>query len=144
MRELSLPIPPVPQILRYTFEHMSSFDAEKLVCRALSVDANWKSKHPRPWLGWKIPVFADIISMKMLPGGHYMAAAVKRGNGAYALQLFILDHRIKKAYPVGSFLTGAQKPYAIHAKYVEYEGQQQIMISYVRREPLHQQDRDEE
>ena len=71
-----------------------------------------------------------------------MVASVKRAPQSSGLLVVQLDHRQKTAYPIAMFPSGSVKPYALEAKYMEYEDEPRIMISYISRECAHQRDRD--
>ena len=71
-----------------------------------------------------------------------MVASVKRAPQSYGLLVVQLDHRQKTAYPVAMFPSGAVKPYALEAKYMDFDGEPRIMISYISRECAHQRDRE--
>ena len=85
-------------------------------------------------------MFADVMSLKIVPGGKYLVASVREGTNRYALMLLMMEHRVKTAYPVAKMVTPS-KPYKLEAKYMRYEGEMGIMISYVRREPKRAADR---
>jgi hypothetical protein len=54
--------------------------------------------------------------------------------------LLMMEHRVKTAYPVAKIAT-ASKAYKIEAKYMRYQTEMGLMISYVRREPKRDSDR---
>ncbi|KAI0299459.1 hypothetical protein B0F90DRAFT_1728854 [Multifurca ochricompacta] len=140
LRTFHLPLPPLPPTIRYSFPSLSSFEAERLVTRALSAEANWRSTVPKAYKSWRFCVYADVMSMKIVPGGKYVVASVREGTGRYALMLLMMEHRVKTAYPVAKIATPS-KAYKIEAKYARYEAEMGILISYVRREPKRASDR---
>lgn len=142
LRSFGAALPPLPPTARFSLGRLSSLETERLVTRALSADVNWRSERPRAWQVWKVPLFWQVLSVKLLPGGQHMVASVKRAPLSYGLLVVQLDHRQKTAYPVAMFSSGAVKPYAIEAKYMEFEGEPRIMISYISRECAHQRDRE--
>jgi len=85
-------------------------------------------------------VFADVMSIKIVPGGKYVVASIREGANRYALMLLMMEHRVKTAYPVAKIVIPS-KAYKLDAKYMRYETEMGIMISYVRREPGHTSDR---
>lgn len=80
------------------------------------------------------------MSMKIVPGGKYVLVSVREGQNRYALMLLMMEHRVKIAYPVAKIVT-ASKAYKLEAKYIRYETEMGIMISYMRREPKREEDR---
>ncbi|KAI0267454.1 hypothetical protein BC834DRAFT_981840 [Gloeopeniophorella convolvens] len=141
LRTFHLPLPPLPPTTRYSFYGLSSLETERLVVRALSAEANWRSTVPKAYKFWKFCVYTDIMSMKMVPGGKYLVASVRDGVNRYALMLLMMEHRVKTAYPVAKMPT-ASKPYKLEAKYMRYDGEMGIMLSYARREPKRAADRE--
>lgn len=95
---------------------------------------------PKSYKAWRFSAYADVMSMKIVPGGKYIVASVREGTNRYALMLFMMEHRVKLAYPVAKMVTPS-KAYKLEAKYMRYEAEMGIMISYVRREPKHASDR---
>ena len=140
LRTFHLPLRPLPPTIRYSFPALSSLEAERLVIRALAAEANWRSTMPRAYKAWEFCVFADVMSMKIVPGGKYIVASVREGTNRYALMLLMMEHRVKLAYPVAKIATPS-KAYKLEAKYMRYGTEMGIMISYVRREPKRASDR---
>jgi hypothetical protein len=95
---------------------------------------------PKAYKAWRFCVFADVMSMKIVPGGKYVIASVREGANRYALVLLMMEHRVKTAYPVAKIATPS-KAYKLEAKYMRYGAEMGIMISYVRREPKRSEDR---
>jgi hypothetical protein len=140
LRTFHLPLPPLPPTIRYSFPSLSSLEAERLVIRALAAEANWRSTMPKTYKAWRFSAYADVMSMKIVPGGKYVVASVREGTNRYALVLFMMEHRVKTAYPVAKMAIPS-KAYKLEAKYMRYETEMGIMISYVRREPKRASDR---
>jgi hypothetical protein len=140
LRTFHLPLPPLPPTIRYSFPSLSSLEAERLVIRALAAEANWRSTMPKAYKAWRFSAYGDVMSMKVVPGGKYVVASVREGTNRYALMLFMMEHRVKTAYPVAKMPTPS-KAYKLEAKYMRYETEMGIMISYVRREPKRASDR---
>jgi hypothetical protein len=140
LRTFHLPLPPLPPTIRYSFPSLSSLEAERLVVRALAAEANWRSTTPKAYKAWRFAAYADVMSMKIVPGGKYVVASVREGTNRYGLILFMMEHRVKTAYPVAKLATPS-KAYKLEAKYMRYENEMGIMISYVRREPKRASDR---
>lgn len=95
---------------------------------------------PKSYKAWRFCVYADVMSLKIVPGGKYVVASVREGANRYALMLLMMEHRVKTAYPVAKIPTSS-KAYKLEAKYMRFEGEMGIMISYVRREPKRESDR---
>ena len=140
LRKFHLSLPPLPPTTRYSFPALSSLEAERLVTRALSAEANWRSTVPKAFKSWRFRVYADVLSMKIVPGGKYVVVSVREGTSRYSLMLLMMEHRVKMAYPVAKIAT-ASKAYKIEAKYMRYQTEMGLMISYVRREPKRASDR---
>ncbi|KAH8990835.1 hypothetical protein EDB92DRAFT_1798615 [Lactarius akahatsu] len=140
LRKFHLPLPPLPPTTRYSFPALSSLEAERLVTRALAAEANWRSTIPKAYKSWRFCVYADILSMKIVPGGKYIVVSVREGTSRYSLMLLVMEHRVKTAYPVAKIAT-ASKAYKIEAKYMRYQTEMGIMITYVQREPKRASDR---
>ncbi|KAH9077611.1 hypothetical protein EDB83DRAFT_2216738 [Lactarius deliciosus] len=140
LRKFHLPLPPLPPTTRYSFPALSSLEAERLVTRALAAEANWRSTIPKAYKSWRFCVYADILSMKIVPGGKYIVVSVREGTNRYSLMLLVMEHRVKTMYPVAKIAT-ASKAYKIEAKYMRYQEEMGIMITYVRREPKRASDR---
>jgi hypothetical protein len=85
-------------------------------------------------------VDAEVMSMKIVPGGKYVVASIRVAPNRYALMLLMMEHRVKTAYPVARMAI-ASKAYKLEAKYMRYETEMGIMISYVRRELKNASDR---
>ncbi|KAI0301476.1 hypothetical protein BC826DRAFT_966413 [Russula brevipes] len=140
LRTLHLPLPPLPPTVPYSFHALSSLEAERLVIRALAAEANWRSTIPQAYKTRMFCVFADVMSIKIVPGGKYVVASIREGANRYALMLLMMEHRVKTAYPVAK-ISICSKAYKLDAKYMCYETEMGIMISYVRREPKRSSDR---
>ncbi|TFY68758.1 hypothetical protein EVG20_g3436 [Dentipellis fragilis] len=143
LRTVHFPLPPLPPIERYSFGSLSSFETERLIVRGLTLDANWQSLTPAMDRQEYVSVDAyhEVLSMKMVPGGHHMLASVRDfAENRYALVLFMMEHRVYGEYPIAKTPTES-KAYHIQAKYMVYEGEMGVMVAYVRREPARKADR---
>ena len=140
LRTFHLPLPPLPPTTHYSFPSLSSLEAERLVIRALAAEANWRSSMPKSYKTWRFGVDADVMSLKIVPGGKYVVVSIREGKNRYALMLLMMEHRVKVAYPVAKIVVPT-KAYKLEAKYMRYETEMGIMISYVRREPRCASDR---
>ncbi len=140
LRKFHLSLPPLPPTTRYSFPALSSLEAERLVIRALSAEANWRSPIPKAYKSWRFCVYADVMSMKIVPGGKYIVVSAREGTSRYSLMLLMMEHRVKAAYPVAKIVT-TSKAYKIGVKYMRYQEEMGIMITYVRREPKRASDR---
>ncbi|KAA1474527.1 hypothetical protein DENSPDRAFT_841126 [Dentipellis sp. KUC8613] len=143
LRTVHFPLPPLPPTERYSFDTLSSFETERLIVRGLTLDANWQSSRPGMDRHEYVSVDAyhEVLSMKMVPGGHHMLASVRDfAENRYALVLFMMNHRVHGEYPIAKTPTES-KAYRIQAKYMMYEGEMGVMVAYVRREPARKEDR---
>ncbi|TFY68769.1 hypothetical protein EVG20_g3429 [Dentipellis fragilis] len=143
LRSVHFPLPPLPPTERYSYASLSSFETERLIVRGLNLDANWCGRKPTLECFEHNPVEAyhEVLSMKMVPGGHHMFASVRDfEENRYALVLFMMDHRVYNGYPIAKVATQS-KAYHIQAKYMNYKGEMGIMVAYVRREPAYKADR---
>ena len=134
-----LPLPPLPPTTRYSFPALSSLEAERLVTRALSAEANWRSTIPKAYRSWRFCVYADVLSMKIVPGGKYIVVSVREGTSWYSLMLLMIEHCVKTAYPIAKMDT-ASKAYKIEAKHMRNQTEMGIMITYVRHKPKQAED----
>jgi len=142
LRTFHLPLPPLPPTTHYSFPSLSGLEAERLVIRALAAEANWRSILPKAFKAWKFSAYADVMSMKIVSGGKYVIVSAREGTNRYSLMLFMMEHRVKLVYPVAKMVIPF-KAYKLETKYMRYESEMGIMISYVRREPKHDSDRTE-
>ena len=133
LRTFHLPLPPLPPSIHYFFPSLSSLETERLVIRALAAETNWRSSKPKSYKAWEFCTDADVMSLKMVPGGKYVVMSIREGTNRYALMLMMMEHRVKMAYPVAKIAVPT-KAYKLEAKYMRYETEMGIMISYVRRE----------
>ncbi|KAA1474518.1 hypothetical protein DENSPDRAFT_804243 [Dentipellis sp. KUC8613] len=143
LRSVHFPLPPLPPIERYSYASLSGFETERLIVRGLNLEANWRGRKPTMESSEPNPMNAhhDVLSMKMVPGGHHMIASVRDfEENRYALVLFMMDHRVYNGYPIAKEVTQS-KAYHIQAKYMTYGGEMGIMVAYVRREPAYKTDR---
>ena len=140
LRTFHLPLPPLPPSIHYSFPSLSSLEAERLVIRALAAEANWRSSKPKFYKAWRFCIDADVMSLKIVPGGKYAVISIREGKNRYALMLLMMEHRVEAAYPVVKIAVPT-KAYKLEAKYMRYETEMGIMISYVRREPRRASDR---
>ena len=140
LRTFHLPLPPLPPTIHYSFPSLSSLEAERLVIRALAAEANWRSSMPKFYKDWRFCVDANVMSLKVVPGGKYVIVSIREGKTLYALMILMMEHRVNVAYPVAKIAVPS-KAYKLEAKYIHYEAEMGIMISYVRREPKRASDR---
>ncbi|KAI0311084.1 hypothetical protein OF83DRAFT_1177920 [Amylostereum chailletii] len=125
--DFHLPLQPLPPSHRYSLSSLSSIETETMIARAITADVNWKSVRPKIHSAWKLPAYNKVCSLKMVPGGKFMLAAIHDDN-RYAISLFMMDHRVKTVYPVAKCLTRS-RPYSIEAKYMPYHGSQGLMVT---------------
>ncbi|KAH7916394.1 hypothetical protein BJ138DRAFT_1052668 [Hygrophoropsis aurantiaca] len=125
--------PPLPPSFRHSLECMSSFEAERLVTRAITLHANWSSSIPQASTMESFWAHRQILSMVVLPGGKYLVASVcNPARTHYSLVVYALDHRIGGVVPLAETPV-KQKAYNLRAKYMIIEGTPCIAIAYIRR-----------
>ncbi|KAL4070480.1 hypothetical protein J3A83DRAFT_4243550 [Scleroderma citrinum] len=125
--------PQLPPSLRYSPRFLTSFEAERLVTRAISLDMNWVSSRPCTLFRSSFLAHRLIQSMVVLPGGKYMVASVCNwAKNHYSLCVYALDHRVWGIVPLAETPV-KQKAYNLRAKYMTIDGKPSIVIAYVRR-----------
>ncbi|KAH0837900.1 hypothetical protein J3R83DRAFT_6130 [Lanmaoa asiatica] len=125
--------PQRPPSHRHSAQYLTSFEAERLVTRAISLQKNWLSPNPCPLSCDSFQIHRHIQSMVVLPGGKYMVASVcNTAKTHYSLIVFALDHRIGGVVPLAETPV-KRKAYNLKAKYMNIDGTPSIVIAYVRR-----------
>ncbi|KAI6048065.1 hypothetical protein EDC04DRAFT_51039 [Pisolithus marmoratus] len=125
--------PQLPPSSRYSSRFLTSFEAERLVVRAITLDMNWVSSRPSTLFRKSFLAHRLVQSMVVLPGGKYMVASVSNwAKNLYSLCVFALDHRVGGIVPLAETPV-KQKAYNIRAKYMTVDGNPSIVIAYVRR-----------
>ena len=128
--------PALPPSMRYSPQFLTSFEAERLVIRAITVHKNWIL--PNPFAVSFLPVQAHrhILSMVVPPGGKYLVASTcNLAKTHYSLVVYVLDHRICGIVPLAETPVRG-KAYHLCAKYMNVEGTPSILIGYIRRKTL--------
>ncbi|KIJ66452.1 hypothetical protein HYDPIDRAFT_180871 [Hydnomerulius pinastri MD-312] len=125
--------PQLPPSTRHSPRFLTSFEAERLVTRAITLQKNWTSASPHPLFLNSFQVHRLVQSMVVLPGGKYMVASVSNlAKTHYSLVVFALDHRIGGIVPLAE-TPAKQKAYNLTAKYMDINGTPSIVIAYIRR-----------
>ncbi|KIK91109.1 hypothetical protein PAXRUDRAFT_35081 [Paxillus rubicundulus Ve08.2h10] len=125
--------PQLPPSYRHSPQFLTSFEAERLVTRAVSLHINWVSPNPHPVSHNSFQIHRLIQSMVVLPGGKYMVASVcNLAATHYSLVVFALDHRIGGVVPLAETPV-KQKAYNMQARYMNIDGTPSIVIGYIRR-----------
>ncbi|KAG1742714.1 uncharacterized protein EDB91DRAFT_1127657 [Suillus paluster] len=128
--------PALPPSLRYSPHFLTSFEAERLVIRAITVHKNWILPNPLAVSVLSVQAHRHILSMVVLPGGKYLvASACNLAKTHYSLVVYVLDHRISGIVPLAETPVKG-KAYHICAKYMNVEGTPSILIGYIRRKTL--------
>ncbi|KZT18699.1 hypothetical protein NEOLEDRAFT_1143063 [Neolentinus lepideus HHB14362 ss-1] len=136
------PLPPVPPTIRYSLGKMSAKETETLLSRAMTFSKNWGSPEPTPYNIHSFDAYYNVLSMTILPGGHYLVASVcTAGRTRYYVTLFALDNPTPKgfAYPLAT-MPVKTRAYDLHAKYMYINkfNSHAIVVSYTRRQnPKH-------
>ena len=125
--------PQRPPSHRHSPRYLTSFEAERLVTRSISLQKNWLSPNPCPLSRDSFQVHRLIQSMAVLPGGKYMVASVcNMAKTHYSIIVFALDHRIGGIVPLAETPV-KQKAYNLKARYMNIDGTPSIVIAYIRR-----------
>ncbi|KAA1474520.1 hypothetical protein DENSPDRAFT_841118 [Dentipellis sp. KUC8613] len=143
LKGVKFALPPLPPIGPYSLANLGGVDIERLIVRSLTLDANWRSE--KPTISKRsvhtIDAHHKVLSMRMLPGGHYMIALVHDSKEkTYALTLFVMGHQVSSARRIAQWLVET-KPYLIEAKYMSHMDDTGIMIAYARCEALYKEHR---
>ncbi|KAI5998106.1 hypothetical protein EDD15DRAFT_2408703 [Pisolithus albus] len=121
LRRIGPNAPQLPPSSRYSPRFLTSFEAERLVVRAITLDMNWVSSHP------------STLSANR---GKYMVASVSNwAKNFYSLCIFALDHRVGGIVALAETPV-KQKAYNLRAKYMTIDGNPSIVIAYVRRKKI--------
>ncbi|KAG2365473.1 hypothetical protein BDR07DRAFT_1398686 [Suillus spraguei] len=129
-------VPVLPPSLQYSPRLLTSFEAERLVIRAITVHKNWILPNPSAASYLPTEAHRHILSMVVLPGGKYLvASACNLAKTHYSLVVYVLDHRIRGIVPLAETPVRG-KAYNICAKYMNVEGTPSILIGYIRRKTL--------
>ncbi|KAI0667315.1 hypothetical protein C8Q78DRAFT_982369 [Trametes maxima] len=140
LRTADIPLPPLPPTSRHTPKHMTGLEAERIMCRAYSLNRNWSSTRPRCLHKWSFLAYHRVLEMALLPGGRYLVASVGDLHGQrYSLVVYAID-TFGRSRPIAKTDTKT-KAYSIRAKYVTLKGQKSVAIAYLRREYYHKRDR---
>ena len=139
LRFTHLPIPPLPPTMRHCLRNLTSFEAERLLTRAVSLERNWNWCNPEVLDSWKFDAFHRVKEMILLPGSQYMVASVSETSGQdWSLVVFVMDGRYN-VVPLAKTPTGT-RAYNLQAKYMSMDGVVGITIAYVRRAWRHRGD----
>ncbi|KAG1814004.1 uncharacterized protein BJ212DRAFT_1482350 [Suillus subaureus] len=129
-------VPALPPSLQYSPHFLTSFEAERLVIRAITVHKNWILPNPPAASYLPVQAHRHILSMVVLPGGKYLVASTcNLAKTHYSLVVYVLDHRIRGIVPLAETPVRG-KAYNVCAKYVNVEGTPSILIGYIRRKTL--------
>ncbi|KAI0375985.1 hypothetical protein BV20DRAFT_960081 [Pilatotrama ljubarskyi] len=140
LRKADVPLPPLPPSSRHTPDRMTGLEAERLLCRAYSLDLNWRRSRPRCLHQWAFDAYHRVLEIALLPGGRYLVASVSDFTGQrYSLVVYALDS-FSRSRPIAKTDTGT-KAYGLRAKYVTIKGQKSVAIAYIRREYHHKTDK---
>ncbi|KAI0653032.1 hypothetical protein C8Q70DRAFT_655023 [Cubamyces menziesii] len=135
-----IPLPPLPPTSRHTPPRMSGIEAEALLCRAYSLDLNWRRRSPQCFDEWEFDAFYHIVEMAPSPGGHHLVACLtdpeyKRYSiGVYAMSILGPPRLIAR-------LKTETKAYGIRVKYATIKGEKSLVIAFLQREYYHASDK---
>ncbi|KAG9222277.1 hypothetical protein CCMSSC00406_0006574 [Pleurotus cornucopiae] len=131
LQAMTLPLPPLRPYYRYSLRS-NDFEIEQMVTRAISLDDNWRNHHTVARRHKVILTDKFIVEMKLLPGGKYLVVSETDEEGyRYSISVWLLDdaHGPRVLARTDMDL----KVFNLQAKYTKYQGQNGIVISFVRR-----------
>jgi hypothetical protein len=138
---MNIPLPPLPPTTRHSIASLNNLEVERLLIRAVSLQKNFQLLKPEPFYAIAAEAFHRIQSMVMLPGGKYLVASVKDDlRDSYAIMIFVLDYRIGGTIAVAKTSTPT-KAYNLQAKYMVYQDQKGLMVSYTLRDTKYKKHR---
>jgi hypothetical protein len=141
LRCMNIPLPPLPPTSRHSIAALNNLEVERLLIRAVSLKKNFQWVKPEPFYALGVQAFHRIQSMVILPGGKYLVASVKDDiRDCYAIMIFVLDYRIGGALAIAKTTTPT-KAYNLQAKYMAYQDQKGIMVSYSLRDTKYKEHR---
>lgn len=127
---MNVPLPPLPPTARHSMASLNNLEVERLLIRAISLQKNFELKKPEPFYGIAVETFHQVQAMVILPGGKYLVASVRdEQRDCYAIMIFVLDYRRAGALALAKTATPT-KAYNLQAKYMTFQGQRGIMVSY--------------
>jgi hypothetical protein len=131
---MSIPHEPLRPTFRNTIDE-GTFEIEKLVTRAVSVDDNWRHLTPKLHHNQLVVAHYKVLEMSLLPGGKYLVASMKDSRAyRYFLTVFAIEHaNTKDGCRALARYELDVKAYNIQAKYMKYRGVQGVMISFLQR-----------
>ncbi|KAL6301301.1 hypothetical protein BKA93DRAFT_828413 [Sparassis latifolia] len=133
LRNAEVPLPPLPPTSRYSLQNINGLEAERVVLRGVSLEERWKNNDLNYMQSWEFYAHHHILSMAMLPGGHYIVASVTdNARSRYSLIIFVMDSTLAGAWVVARTDTFT-KAYHLQAKYMTIGGERGIVVAYIRR-----------
>ncbi|KAF9011100.1 hypothetical protein BDQ17DRAFT_1537874 [Cyathus striatus] len=130
LERMRISTPPPRQVFRCHFE-LDEYEAEDLVRRNLCLDRNWRQYSGHAFHHRSGSSFGDILEMKLVPGGKYLVASVKDPtNMRFYIVVYAMDNPNGPKALVRSQTFA--KAYGIQAKYIQFDGQDGIVIVYTR------------
>ncbi|KAF8167505.1 hypothetical protein B0H34DRAFT_792224 [Crassisporium funariophilum] len=133
MKDMNVPLPQLRPTFRYRHES-SDFDIERMVTQACAVDKAWRQGFPKVKTDLILTAFYQVIDLKLLPGGKFLIASVRdRSNYRFYIMLFALDLRQGSGARALARMPTDHKAYDLQAKYLPYNGNPGIMISFITR-----------
>ncbi|KAG5222360.1 Fbox floxuridine [Salix suchowensis] len=131
LQAMTLPLPPLRPYYRYSLRS-NDFEIEQMVTRAISLDDNWRNHHTVARRHKVIPTDKFIVEMKLLPGGKYLVVSETDEEGfRYSISVWLLDDAHGPRVLARTHMD--VKVFNLQAKYTRYQGQNGIMVSFVRR-----------
>ncbi|KAG7442498.1 uncharacterized protein BT62DRAFT_936055 [Guyanagaster necrorhizus] len=131
MARMNIPVPPFRPTFQYALRD-TDFEIEQMITRAISVDDNFRRRHPSVASRYRVPVYSQIFELKLVLGGKYLVASVV--NHVYRqFQIVIvnLEHPEEDGVRPVLYIPVRARASHLDAKYMTYHGQPGIMVSYV-------------
>ncbi|KAL6303938.1 hypothetical protein BKA93DRAFT_734009 [Sparassis latifolia] len=133
LQNAEVPLPLLPPTSRYSLQNINGLEAERVVLRGVSLEERWKSGNLDYMFSWEFYAHHHILSMAMLPGGHYIVASVtNNARSQYSLIIFVVDSTLAGAWVVARTDT-ITKAYHVQAKYMTIGDERGIVVAYIRR-----------
>ncbi|PBK61641.1 hypothetical protein ARMSODRAFT_964802 [Armillaria solidipes] len=126
---------PLP-LIHPPFQHTPARDyhLERALIRAYSLEKNWKIG-PCIRFTYLIETPAEkVLEVALLPGGKYLIASMADVNDyKYYLAVFDVDETPKHRNNLLAKITLPSRAYQLRARFMHYQGEQCIVVFYVRR-----------
>ncbi|KAK0211312.1 hypothetical protein DFS33DRAFT_1298808 [Desarmillaria ectypa] len=131
MARMNVPAPPFRPTFAYSLRE-TDFEIEQMVTRAISVDDNFRRRYPRVANRYRVPLYSQILELKLVLGGKYLVASiVNHVYRQFQIVIVNLEHPEEDGVRPVLYIPVHARASNLDAKYMTYHGQPGIMISYV-------------